>query len=204
LIFWLHLLHKKTALFFGPVLEVAARTSQSELWRAYSDNLCKLAYAGNKEAAPGVACETIKFEGGSDSLTCKLQLDDGAQKTITNCVLGKSWRFLFGSGLADTMKEAKPEQLAIARRYLHEAAAAYLQVRLNAYHSTQEEFRRIDVAYRRIVVQREATLEQWKNVVEIPVIELDGYYSGGIKSAEIADLLVKALGFTAVAIGVSK
>ena len=34
--------------------------------------------------------------------------------------------------------------------------------------------------------------------------ELDAYYKAGIKPAEIADLIVKALGFTAIAIGVAQ
>jgi len=40
--------------------------------------------------------------------------------------------------------------------------------------------------------------------VSVPASELEGYYGGGIKPNELADLIVKALGFTAIAIGVAQ
>ncbi len=115
-------------------------------------------------------------------------------QSIDNCVLARPWKAL----LRDD--NLKPQ----ARRALYEAAAAYLHVRLIAYATTVEEFKRVDVRYRRQLVNREAALNQWRNLVAVPTDELNGYYSGGIKPAELADLVVKALGFTAIAIGVAQ
>jgi hypothetical protein len=112
---------------------------------------------------------------------------------VDDCVLGKSWRALF----AEDMKSEQARQL-------NEAAAAYLHVRLIAYNHTAEEFRRIAVDHRRAAVRSEAALQQWKNLMSVPASELAGYYGGGIKPEALADLIVKALGFTAIAIGVAQ
>lgn len=184
--------------------KIAVLENQADLWRAYSDQLCKLVIIANTALAPSGSCDTIRFGLDNGVPTCEVRIGARKEELIKNCVLARSWRELFGDGLAESMKGASAAQLAAARRALHEAAAAYLQVRLMAYHATLEQFRRFDVAYRRTVVQREAALEQWKNVVALPAGELEAYYNGGVKPAEISDLLVKALGFTAVAVGASK
>jgi hypothetical protein len=49
-----------------------------------------------------------------------------------------------------------------------------------------------------------SAIQAWNNLVSVPLDQLDGYYQGGLKPAEIADLLVKALGFTAITVGVSR
>jgi hypothetical protein len=178
--------------------KLAVRTTQAGLWRRYSDELCNLALLAAGKPHPEKSCDTIDFP---DPLTCSIRFADPdkdpgkAQPVVlNNCVLQKSWRELFNdSGLAAPRKRA-----------LYEAAAAYLQVRLIAYATTVEEFRRIDIDHRRTVVNRETALSQWRNLVAVPIDELNGYYNGGIKPAELADLIVKAVGFTAIAIGVAK
>lgn len=185
--------------------KVKTREQQAALWRRYSDQLCKLAFSAANKPAPSESCGTIEFtttEGG----TCQITLKGKSAETIPNCILARSWRSLFGKGFADAMEKGKVNDAnkVAAGRELHEAAVAYLQVRMNAYRHVIADFQRYDVGHRRVIVRRETSLEQWKNIVALPASELDAYYSGGVKPAEIADLLVKALGFTAVAIGVSK
>ena len=46
--------------------------------------------------------------------------------------------------------------------------------------------------------------EDSNNLVEIPIAQLDAYFQAGIKANEIADLIVKALGLSAIVIGVTK
>ncbi len=199
--------------------KLAALQVQVKLWRHYSDNLCNLAMLADGKGYPRQACDTIEFAGQGEALSCTIRFKKGPNVQIDKCVLGKSWRALFKGPLVPPVDRAKYKKAvkelkaalekhardeAQAKRALYEAVAAYLQVRLDAYAGTAEEFRRIDIAQRRTVVQREAALAQWKNVVAIPAMELEAYYKGGTKPAEIADLLVKALGFTAIAIGVSK
>ncbi|MEO8020425.1 MAG: hypothetical protein ABI660_01040 [Polaromonas sp.] len=169
---------------------------QDRLWRRYSDQLCNLVLAASNQPHPNHSCDTIAFEGPDNDPVCVVTVEGKAAQRIKPCVLGKSWRTLFKGGLKDGQ--------AGARRALYEAAAAYLQVRLIAQRPVIDDFNILDVQYRKAVIEKEANLQQWKNVVAIPAGELEGYYSGGVKPAEIADLLVKAAGFTAVAIGVSK
>src|SRR6266851_4381202 len=192
--------------------KVEALDAQAQLWRRYSDQLCTLVVLMATKTYAGGSCDTIDFPNGipeplvqakdaaeppvPPKLACKVSFtpDSGTERVtmvVDDCVLGKSWRALFeeSAGAAET-------------RALNEAAAAYLNVRLVAYSGTIEEFRRIGLDHRRTVVRSEASLQQWKNLVSVPASELEGYYGGGIKPNELADLIVKALGFTAIAIGV--
>lgn len=68
----------------------------------------------------------------------------------------------------------------------------------------EQSFREIDVRHRETLLARRSAIESWNSIVSIPLDQLDAYYSGGIKPAELADLIVKALGFTAIAVGVSQ
>ncbi len=175
------------------------RTTQAGLWRRYSDQLCNLAFLTAGKGHPERACAAIELPAdlNASPLVCKIRFSDDPKEnpqSIDNCVLARPWKAL----LRDD--NLKPQ----ARRALYEAAAAYLHVRLIAYATTVEEFKRVDVRYRRQLVNREAALNQWRNLVAVPTDELNGYYSGGIKPAELADLVVKALGFTAIAIGVAQ
>jgi hypothetical protein len=182
--------------------KVKARQKQAALWMQYSDSLCKLAITADGKDEISGECTIVSYPSAkNDAPACVLKVVPADPKIaappplkIANCALSKSWRTLF------KQTPGKP----VARRYLHEAAAAYLTLRLNAYDTVQEELRRIDVLYRRTIVEREAALEQWKNLIAVPTTELDAYYAGGAKPAEIADLLIKALGLTAIAVGAAK
>jgi hypothetical protein len=60
------------------------------------------------------------------------------------------------------------------------------------------------VLHRETLAARQSAIQGWDNLVAVPINQLDAYYQAGLKPAEIADLIVKALGFTAIAIGVSQ
>jgi len=172
------------------------RNRQGRLWRRYSDQLCNLAYLAARGDYPRSSCE-IEFPDPlpKKGLSCTIRrAADPKPVVLEDCILQRSWQRLLSERLGD------PNQ----QRAVYEAAAAYLQVRLNAYQTTIEEFRRVDLLHRRAVVAREAALLQWKNLVAVPADELNGYYAGGVKPAEFADLIVKAAGFAAIAIGVAQ
>jgi hypothetical protein len=174
--------------------KVAIRDVQADLWRRYSDQLCNLALLGASKEHPGKSCATLTFP--SDAPTCTIRFGlgrDEQPQVVSDCLLRRTWRQLFDADLPQPQKRA-----------LYEAAAAYLQVRLLAYATTVEDFKRVDLLHRESVIRREAALSQWKNLVAVPTEELDAYYRGGIKPAELSDLIIKALGFTAVAVGVAQ
>lgn len=193
---------------------VEAIDAQVRLWKRYNDQLCNfVVLRATTGRYPGGSCDTITFPNGmpelpvigkepanaqgSKRLACHVKVVQDTKTTvqldIDDCVLGASWRDLFDGNLS-----------ARERRALNEAAAAYLHARLIAYSGTVAEFRRIDIDHQRTVVRNEAAIEQWKNLVSVPANELAAYYAGGIKPAELADLIVKAVGFTAIAIGVAQ
>ncbi len=177
-----------------------AMAAQADLWKEYSNSLCNLVLLSANKAHPNRPCATIglpeKVPDPPAKVSCTVSFAPEAKVDpvpVDDCVLGKSWRALFTEDL-------KSDQ----SRQLNEAAAAYLHARLIAYNYTVEEFRRIAIDHRRAAVRSEAALRQWKNLVSVPASELEGYYGGGIKPEALADFIVKAFGFTAIAIGVAQ
>jgi hypothetical protein len=199
--------------------KVAIRESQAKLWRTYGNELCNLVHLAALDDYPGSNCEVSvpdSLPKAGAPLRCTLgtlgaagnaaaEAGAGARTIeVENCILTRPWRSLLTERLARKSADGALVDDPRQKRAAYEAAAAYLQLRLNAYETSAEEFRRIDVLHRRTAVIREAALLQWKNLVAVPADELNGYYAGGIKPAELADLIVKAVGFAAIAIGVAQ
>ena len=91
-----------------------------------------------------------------------------------------------------------------AKRELYKAMTNYLQALTLQSVPADETFREIDVRHRQILVAKDTAIQVWDNLVAVPLDQLNGYYQSGVRPAEIADLIIKALGFTAIAIGVAK
>ena len=66
------------------------------------------------------------------------------------------------------------------------------------------DFRLIDLQHRENLANREMALKAWNNLVSVPINEIDAYYKAGLKPEAIADVLVKALGFIAITVGVTQ
>ncbi len=174
----------------------AIRT-EAELWVRFADAMCSLAVAVAGGTWPGQKCDNFSIETKQDTteptgqkMTCKLS----DPLLPADCVLvGRRWNEVIRSPGNDA-----------ATRELYKGLAAYFQAL--AAEGTQHEltFRLIDVRHREALVARESALRGWDNLVAVPVDQLDAYYRAGLKPAEIADLLVKALGFAAIAFGVSQ
>lgn len=164
-----------------------ALRQETELWVRFGDAMCSYAVLGAKRAFPGAACDGFAVE--SDGATCKL----AGAADIPDCLLGKPWR--------DAIRNAADDA---PTRELYKGLAVYL--RALALQGTQHEqtFRVIDVQHRETLATREWALRAWDNLVAVPIEQLDAYYQAGLKPAEIADLLIKALGLTAIAVGVSR
>jgi hypothetical protein len=90
-----------------------------------------------------------------------------------------------------------------AKREFYKAIQHYFQALALEGVPVEQSYREIDVRHRETLLAKRGALEEWDNLVGVPVDQINGYYQGGMKPAEIADLIVKALGFTAIAIGVS-
>ena len=174
---------------------------EASLWRAFNDQLCNLALLGSAANHPSTTCEAITFQpapdSGTETVTCNIRLlrpNGPEEKSIPKCVLSRSWKALFSDSSLSTA----------SRRALYEAAVAYLNARNAGNRAYEYDFKVVNHRHRTSLELREAALRQWNNIVAVPVEQLDAYYASGIKPAELADLLVKALGLTAIAIGVAQ
>jgi hypothetical protein len=161
---------------------------EAELWVRFSDALCSYAVLGAGKPWPGQACDDFSVTTTGADVTCTLS---GA--ALAPCALARPW--------SDAIR--KPGDDATTRE-LYKSLAAYLQALAAQGTYNEQVFRTIDIRHRETLVTREAALRGWDNLVSIPIDQLDAYYQAGLKPAEIADLLVKALGFTAIAVGVSR
>jgi hypothetical protein len=98
----------------------------------------------------------------------------------------------------------RASQAPDTKREIYKAVTSYLQAIALQAVPTEQRFREIDVRHRETLLAKESALEAWDNLVSLPLEQLDAFYQAGLKPNEVADLIVKALGFTAIAIGVAK
>ena len=158
---------------------------EARYWLAFGDAMCSYAVLSAGKAFPGQRCDD--FVISSDG-TCKL-----GDEEISNCALGEPW---------NTNIQAQSSKAAT--RELYKALAAYLRALAVQSKPPQQDFRLIDVRHRETLAAKESAIRGWDNLVAVPIDQIYAYYQAGLKPAEIGDLLVKALGFTAVAIGLAQ
>lgn len=157
-------------------------------WLEFGDALCSFAVLSDNKPFPGQKCDDFKVETKDGKTTCYLDKTE-----IGDCALGKPWNM----NIRATSK-------AGATRELYKAIAAYLRALDVQAKPAEQDFRLIDVRHRETLAARQSAVQGWDNLVAVPIDQLSAFYQAGLKPAEIADLIVKALGFTAIAIGVSK
>jgi hypothetical protein len=111
---------------------------------------------------------------------------DGA--SMDDCILVKPWREVLAKGdLEPAAERALYTALADIAR-IHRANTAFIEA----------DYRLIDLDHRVVVAANRFALEAWDNVTTVPIDQIAAYHAGGVKTSEIADLIIKALGFTAV------
>lgn len=158
---------------------------EAERWLRFTDALCSYAVLVGGGKHPGADCDEFVVTPGP---ACAFQ-----GSPVANCVLESPWK----ERLAGTDKPP-------AKRELYKAIAAYLQALALQARPLEERFREIDVRHRETLLAKETALRTWDNVAAVPLDQLEAHYKAGIKPAELADLIVKALGFTAIAIGIAQ
>ena len=169
----------------------AGYKTEAQRWLALSDAMCSYTLLSAGKPHPGAGCDTFKVDNASGIAgppNCSL-----AGTSLPDCALAQAWNDRF-------RKEGKPE----AKRELYKAAVAYLQAIAAQSIAIEQSFREIDVRHRETLLARRSAIEGWNNIVSVPIDQLNAYYSGGVKPAELADLIIKALGLTAIAVGVNK
>ena len=163
-----------------------AYSAEADHWLRFHDATCSYAVLSGQQKHPGLACND--FVAPNADGVCMI-----FGKPLPECALRKPW------------KEAlRTKEQAETKRELYKAVTNYLQALALQAVPVEETFREIDVRQRETLLAKRNALETWDNLVSVPIDQLDGYYQGGVKPAEIADLILRALTFTAIAIGVSK
>jgi hypothetical protein len=164
----------------------------ADRWLRFFDATCNYAVLGAGQMAPGDTCDS---QFSVKALTDKAGTVECyyADAKLPNCLLDQAWK--------DRLRaNEKPE----IKRQLYAAVAAYLQALTLQVRPLEQSFKEIDVRHRETLLSKKTAIDQWDNIVSVPLDQLEAYYKAGVKPAELADLIVKALGFTAIAIGVSK
>ena len=173
-----------------------AYLKEAKLILTFRDALCSFAYHSDTTPAtqghPGIKCDTFKPpkvkppEVGSTD--CEIE-----GKAIRNCALSKPWKDFLNNPPRDD-----------AGREFYKALAAFTQLFPVRASQIEQDFNLIDLKHRENLAAREMALKAWNNLAAVPIDQLDAYYQSGLKPEAIADLIVKALGFTAITVGVSQ
>ena len=170
-----------------------ALKAEPRKWLKFGDAICSYAVLSGNGPFPGQRCDNfiVKFE--NDKWVCTVP-NPGSNETIEiePCALEKPWNENINSAAGSASRE------------LYKALAAYLQALAIQSKPVEQDFREIDVLHRETLASRESAIRGWDNLVAVPINQLDAYYQAGLKPAEIMDLLVKALGFTAITVGVAQ
>ena len=161
-------------------------------------------HVGCEHGVCGTCTVLIDGQSARSCLTFAVQADKGEKVTCgvttplaNDCHLNKPWQ--------DYITDYKGGNLkGDAAREFHKALLHYvraLRLKAKPYEVT---FRLADLHHHEALLAKKAALQAWDNLIAVPLDQIDAFYQAGLKPAEIADLIVKALGFTAIAIGVSK
>jgi hypothetical protein len=164
----------------------------AQRWQTFFDATCNYAVLAAKKPHPRDACD-VSFEvkqmrSDPDKVECRYK---GAK--LEGCVLEEAWK-----------ERLRAKEATHVKRQLYAALAAYMQAIELQEKPKEQNFKEIDVRHRETLLAKRSAIEQWDNLVSVPLDQLEAYYMAGVKPQELADLIVKALGFTAIAIGVSK
>ncbi len=168
-----------------------ALKDESAYWRRFGDAICSYAIVSGGGQFPGAECDN--FSVSADEKGQNWRCTVPKRPAVENCRLGSRWN--------ENIQNPGDENAA---RELYKGLAAYLQALAIQGVQNEQTFRLIDVRHRESLASRESTIRAWDNLVAVPVSQIDAYYQAGLKPAEIADLIVKALGFTAIAVGVAQ
>ena len=168
----------------------------------FRNAMCSFAFRYAAKGHPGKTCDQFEVStvGSTDASTVEVTCNVG-QATIAKtensksvCALSKSWKEFL---------ETPPREKG-AKRQFYKALAAFTQIFPVRASQIEQNFNLIDLKHRENLATREMALKAWNNLAAVPIDQLDAYFQSGLKPEVIADLIVKALGFAAITVGVSQ
>jgi hypothetical protein len=179
----------------------AAYLEEADLLLAFRDALCSLTFHVVKKKHPaGEACDQFEVTqekvGDTDAVwVCRFSSGDSVidnDPADKKCPLFKPWNAFLKQPPSDN-----------AGREFFKALANYTRLFPVRASQIEQDFNLIDLQHKQNLASREMALRAWNNLAAVPIDQLSAYYQAGLKPEVIADLIVKALGFTAITAGVS-
>jgi hypothetical protein len=140
----------------------------------------------------GFAVTVTQDAAKRDVLSCRLVA--GQQDLVGDqCPASAPWGTLWADGI--------PE----ARRHLYRAVIALVQ-RFTVARAQQDEaeYGLVNLLHQEVTATDEYAIRAWNSLIATPVNQLAAYHQSGIKPAELADLIVKAVGLGAIGVGVNR
>jgi hypothetical protein len=172
-----------------------ALVAEARYLLAQHDSVCNVLQPA--DAKKRIKCDTLQASLNDNTWTCTYRLErtnEAAPPMPQDCAkLGLTW----GQGLRDG---TPPE-----KRALWEAIAG-LGGRLAIARPLQDEtdLRLAHLSHLEVAASDEFAIRAWDGLISTPVNQLAAYHQTGIKPAELADLIVKAIGLGAIGIGVNR
>ena len=173
-----------------------ALAAEARFLLAQYDGVCNVLQPAKPEDGR-VGCDSLKVTVSERSVACEYQVEVIGQATpVTRKDCGI---------LAMTWSKGLREDSAAVKRALWESIAG-LGGRLAIAQPQQDEaaFRLAHLSHLEVAASDEFAIRAWDGLIATPVTQLAAYHQTGIRPAELADLIVKAMGLGGIAIGVNR
>ncbi|HEU5322277.1 MAG TPA: hypothetical protein VFX28_15845, partial [Methylomirabilota bacterium] len=162
------------------------------------DAICRFAGVRKNEGVgtcDGFTVTVTRAAGKPDVVSCRLVKKEPEETLVGDqCPVAAPWAAFWA---ADGGGEAK--------RYLYRAIIALVQ-RHTVARAQQDEadYALVHLLHHEVTATDEYAIRAWNSLIATPINQLAAYHQSGIKPAELADLIVKAVGLGAIGIGVNR
>ncbi|BFM14599.1 hypothetical protein R50073_07820 [Maricurvus nonylphenolicus] len=129
-------------------------------------------------------CHALKVTGQR----CQL----GEDLQIESCSLAAPWPFA----------EDNFQRGTDAKRALYNSVAQFSQAHIHQAQLDKNTYQLMDLAHRQSLVDNRHAIQAWDNIIDVPIDQLQAYHEDGIKPDDLSDLIIKAVGLTAIAVSV--
>ena len=179
------------------LLETKSRAlvAESRFLLAQRDGVCNVVQPDKPDQR--INCDTLSAKVADNKWTCEYRPSDAkpeAPPVSQAC-----------PALAVTWPQGLQSGTPAGKRALWEALAG-LGGRLAIARPQQDEadFRLAHLAHLEVAASDEYAIRAWDALIATPVNQLAAYHQTGIKPAELADLIIKAIGLGAIGVGVNR
>jgi hypothetical protein len=155
------------------------------------DALCRFTGVRQTPAVADPECDAFTVTVEDGVVSCRLVAD--RELRGDQCPVAAPWSALWGDGSGE------------AKRHLYRAIIALVQ-RFAVARAQQDEadYGLVHLLHQEVTAADEYAIRAWNALIATPINQLAAYHQSGVKPAELADLIVKAIGLGAIGIGVNR